>query len=251
MLTQQTLEKLRQMRLSAMAEAFRVQANDPDCQQLSFEERLGLLVDREWTARRDRRLARLLKQAHLHLAAAPEEIDQRTPRGLDKPLLRSLLACDWLRDGRNLLLTGPTGVGKTFIACAIGNAACRQGFRVRYCRLPRLLGDLELAKGDGSYASFLAGLGRTDLLILDDWGLAPLTAPEARDLLELIDERSQLRSTLVASQLPLENWHAALADPTVADAILDRLVHNAYKIALKGESMRKVIPGPASNEQSV
>jgi len=249
MLDQQTLEKLRRMRLGTMANALEVQQSDPQCQELSFEERLGLLVDREWTARRDRRLSRLLKEARLRLPAAPEDIDYRASRGLEKPLLRSLFGGEWLRDGRSVLLTGPTGVGKTFIACALGNAACRQGFRTRYYRVPRLLGDLELARADGSYASFLGRLASLDLLILDDWGLAPLTAPEARDLLEVVDDRCLARSTLVSSQLPVENWHSTMADPTVADAILDRLVHNAYKLALAGESMRKVIPTPAANEE--
>jgi len=248
MLTQETLEKLRKMRLSAMAEAFLAQSQDSDCRALSFEERFGLLVDREWTVRRDRRLARLLREAHLRLPAAPEDIDYRAPWGLDKAFLRSLVGGDWLRDGRNVLLTGPTGVGKTFIACALGNAACRQGFRVRYYRVPRLLQDLEMAKGDGSHANFLHHLARMDLLILDDWGLELLTATEARNLLEVIDERSMQRSTLVSSQLPLENWHAATGEPTVADAILDRLVHHSCKVNIKGESMRKVITQSASNK---
>jgi len=249
MLNQETLEKLRRMRLGSMADALEAQQSDPRHQELSFEERLGLLVDREWTARRDRKLARLLKEARLRLpAAAPEDIDYRAARGLDKPLLRSLFGGEWLRDGRAVLLTGPTGVGKTFIACALGNAACRQGFRTRYYRVPRLLGDLELARADGSYASFLSHLASLGLLILDDWGLAPLTAPEARDLLEVVDDRCMARSTLVSSQLPVENWHSTMADPTVADAILDRLVHNAYRLALKGESLRKVKPQTTTNE---
>jgi len=203
------------MRLGAMADALKAQEDDPQYQELSFEERLGLLVDREWTARRDRKLTRLLKEARLRLPeAAPEDIDYRAAQGLDKPLLRSLFGAEWRRDGRAALVTGPTGVGKTFIACALGNAACRQGFRTRYYRVPRLLGDLELSRTDGSYASFLGRLASLDLLI----------------------------------QLCVENWHSTMADPTVADAILDRLVHNAYRLALKGESMRKVKPDTATNE---
>lgn len=248
MLNQETLEKLRRMRLGAMADALVAQEAAPETHELSFEERLGLVVDQEWTARRDRRLARLLRQARLRLPAAPEDIDYRTPRGIDKPLLRKLIGGDWLRDGRNVLVTGPTGVGKTFLACALGNAACRQGFTTRYYRVPRLLGDLELARADGSYGVVLGRLATADLLILDDWGLAPLTAAEARDLLEVVDDRSMTRSTMISSQLPVENWHSTMADPTVADAILDRLVHNAYRIALKGESMRKVIPDRGTNE---
>jgi DNA replication protein DnaC len=248
MLTQETLEKLRRMRLGAMADALEAQRRAPEVHELSFEERFGLLVDQEWTARRGRRLARLLKEARLRLPAAPEDIDYRTPRGLDKSLLRTLLGGDWLREGRNILLTGPTGVGKTFIACALGNGACRQGFRTRYYRVPRLLGDLEMARADGSYPRLLGRLSRVDLLILDDWGLAPLTAPEARDLLEVIDDRSISRSTLVSSRLPVENWHSTMGDPTVADAILDRLVSGAYRITLKGESMRKVIADPRTKQ---
>ncbi len=214
-----------------------------------LEERLGLLVNREWTARRDRKLARLLKEARLRFPeAAPEDINYRAARGVDKPLLRGLFGGEWLRDGRAVLIAGATGLGTTFIACALGNVACRQGFRTRYYRMPRLLGALELARADGSYVGFLGRLASLDLLILDDWGLAPLTAPEARDLLEVVDDRCITRSTLVSSQLPVENWHATMADPTVADAILDRLVHNAYRLALKGESMRKVKPESTTNE---
>ncbi len=243
MLTQETLEKLRRMRLGAMARALEVQLNDPQASELSFEERVGLLVDQEWTARRDRKLTRLVKEARFKFPdAVPEGINYRAARGLDKPLLRSLFGGDWLRDGRAVLITGATGLGKTYIACALGNAACRQGFRTRYYRMPRLLGALELAKADGSYANLLGRLANVDLLVLDDWGLVPLTAPEARDLLEVIDDRCTTRATLISSQLPVEHWHGTMADPTLADAILDRLVHNAYRLALEGDSMRKVKP---------
>ena len=242
MITQETVEKLKMMRLSTMAHAFDAQLKDPDYDELSFEERFGLLVDEEWTTRRERRLARLLKEAKFRIDAPAEDIDLRTSRGLDRSLLRSLLTGKWITDGRNALVIGPTGVGKTFLACALGNAACRQGFRTRYYRLPNLLQDLQLAQGDGTLNSLLSQLTRIQLLILDDWGLTPLTGDEARQLLEVIDARSMLRSTLVASQLPMEKWHKALGDPTVADAILDRLVHSSYRLIMKGESMRKVIP---------
>lgn len=240
MLTQKTLDRLHQMRLWGMAEAFAAQLQKPDYQALSFEERFGLLVDQEWASRQNRRLARLLSQARLRLPACLEDVDYRHPRGLDRSLLRSLSNGDWLRARQNVLITGPTGVGKTFIACALANAACRQGFTARYYRVPRLLAELGIARGDGSYPRLLNQLARIDLLVLDDWGLAPFTDTQGRDLLEVLDDRAQARSTIVASQLPPDHWHGLLPDPTVADAILDRLVHNAHKIALKGESMRKV-----------
>jgi len=240
MIVQQTLEKLRQLRLFGMVAALEAQAQQGDVQGLSFEERLGLLVDREWTHRQDRRLSRYLKEAKLRLPACVEEVECTATRGLDRGVLRSLASCDWIRQHQNVLIEGATGVGKTFLACALANAACRQGFRARYYRVPRLLSELSLAKADGSYPQVMTRLARTHLLVLDDWGLAPLAAADGRDLLELIDDRSQTHSTVVASQLPTEHWHAAIADPTVADAILDRLVHGAHRLVLKGESMRKL-----------
>ncbi|MDR7462970.1 MAG: IS21-like element helper ATPase IstB [Armatimonadota bacterium] len=240
MLTQKTLDRLHQMRLWGMAEAFAAQLQKPDYQRLSFEERFGLLVDQEWASRQNRRLARLLSQVRLRLPACLEDVDYRHPRGLDRSLLRSLSTGDWLRARQNVLITGPTGVGKTFIACALANAACRQGFTARYYRVPPLLAELGIARGDGSYPRLLNQLARIDLLVLDDWGLAPFTDTQGRDLLEVLDDRAQARSTIVASQLPPDHWHGLMPDPTVADAILDRLVHNAHNIALKGESVRRV-----------
>ncbi|MCL4368737.1 MAG: IS21-like element helper ATPase IstB [Actinobacteria bacterium] len=240
MLREQTLEKLRHMQLRGMVAALATQSQDADAQALSFEERLGLLVDEEWTQRRNRALARLLREAKLRLPACPEDLDYSPARGLDRALMRSLTTSAFVREHQNVLLVGATGVGKTYVACALGNACCRQGLRARYFRLPGLLTALALAKGDGSYPAFMGRLAKTDLLILDDFGLAPLSGLEARDLLEVIDERVLARSTLVASQLPLEHWHGAILDPTLADAILDRLIHNAHKIQLKGESMRKL-----------
>jgi len=198
------------------------------------------LVDEEWTQRRNRALERLLREAKLRLAACPEDLDYSPLRGLDRALMRSLVTCAFVREHQNLLVLGATGVGKTYVACALGNACCRQNLRVRYFRLQALLTELTLAKGDGSYPAFMARLAKTELLILDDFGLTPLSVPEARDLLEVIDERTLTRLTVVASQLPLEMWHGAITDPTLADAILDRLIHNAHKIHLKGESMRKM-----------
>jgi len=240
MLIQQTIERLHEMRLKGMAQALVAQSQQPDVLALSFEERLSLLVDQEWTYRRDRRLRRLLKEAKLRLPACIEDIDYRHPRGLDRAVIRSLANCEWIAAHQNVLITGPTGVGKTFIACALANAACRHGFSARYYRVPRLLSELAMAKGDGSYPRLMNKLAKTHLLVLDDWGLMPLSAADARDLLEIIDDRSQTRSTIIASQLPIDHWHATIADPSLADALLDRLIHNAHKLILKGESMRKV-----------
>lgn len=239
MLTHPTLAKLEALRLFGMLRALNDQLQTPECARLSFEERLGLLVDREATDRENQRLAARLKRARLRQAAAPEDVDFRHPRGLDRAQFLSLCACQWLKNRDNLLITGPTGVGKTYLACALAQKACREGYTAQYARTGRLLAELTLARADGSYPQRLAALGRLDLLVLDDWGLAPLSDEGRRDLLEILDERYDRRSTLVASQLPVDNWHASLADPTLADAILDRLVHNAYRIALHGESLRK------------
>lgn len=189
-----------------MAEAFAAQTQQADIGELCFEERFGLLVDQEWAYRQDRRLARLLKESKLRLPACVEDIDYQYPRGLERVMMRSLATCQWLRAHQNILITGPTGAGKTFITCALANAACRQGFSARYYRLPRLLSELAMAKGDGSYPKLMAKLAKTHLLALDDWGLAPLSAAESRDVLEIIDDRGQTRSTIVASQLPIEHW---------------------------------------------
>ena len=239
MLTHPTLDKLQALRLSGMLKALSEQMQMPDISDLSFEERLGLLVDREMTERHDRRLKTRLRQAKLRLNASIEDLDYRHPRGLDKSLFISLASCQWVRDRRNILITGPTGVGKTWIACALGQTACRQGYTTLYLRLPRLLQELPIAKGDGRYAKLMASLAKTDVLILDDWALAKLSDEHRHDLLEILEDRHDRRSTLVTSQFPLEHWHEAIGNPTLADAILDRLVHNAYKITLKGDSMRK------------
>jgi len=248
MLTQPTLDKLRRMRLVGMAEAFAAQMRLSDYQGLSFEERFGILVDQEWTYRQDRRLARLLKEAKLRLSACLEDIDYQTPRGLDRALMASLAGGQWIGHHQNILITGPTGVGKTFIACALAHGAIRLGFSCRYYRLSRLLSELVLARADGSYQKLMTYLAKTEVLVLDEWGTAPLNPVECRELFEVIDDRTQKRSTIVASQLPLEAWHAVFADPTIADAVLDRLVHNAHKINLRGESMRKVLAGTMAKE---
>ena len=240
MLTHPTFEKLQALRLAGMARAFEDQQRLPEIGSLSFEERLGLLVDREMTDRENRRLKTRLRQARLRQPAALEDIDFRHPRGLDKSLIAQLSSCHWVDQHHNILITGPTGCGKTFLACALAHKACREGYTVRYLRLYRLFQDLQLAKGDGRYPKLLAALAKTDLIALDDWGLAPPTDEQRRDLLELLEDRHGLRSTLVAAQLPADKWHAQIGDPTLADAILDRLIHNAHKISLKGDSMRKL-----------
>ncbi|MDA8335984.1 MAG: IS21-like element helper ATPase IstB [Peptococcaceae bacterium] len=243
MLNQATVDRLRQLRLTGMADAFQAQMENPfQYQELSFEERFGLLVDQEWSWREDRRVRRQLKEAKLRLTACMENIDFRVSRGLDRGQVMSLAGCDWVRKHRHVLITGATGTGKTFLGCALANAACRQGFSSRYWRLSRLLAEMAAARVDGTYNRLLGQLSRVDVLVLDDWGLAALTHPQGLDVMEVIEERNERRSNVVVSQLPLEHWHAALPDPTVADAILDRLIHNAYKFALHavGDSMRKL-----------
>lgn len=244
MLTAQTIEKLHQLNLIGMLKALEDQASLPNVGDLSFDERFGMLVDREWDFRESRRLQRRLKEAKLRQQACIEDIDFRQPRGLDRSVVLSLSDCRWIKDGRNLLICGPTGSGKTFLSCAFGNKACRMGYKALYVRTPRLLYDVSLSKGDGSYASLMRKLEKTDLLILDDWGISPIGPEEARDILEVLEDRSQTRSTLVASQLPVGSWHDVISDKTLADAILDRLVHNAYRIELRGDSMRKVLARP-------
>ena len=239
MLMHPTLDKIEQLRLFGMAKALREQFQNQAATTLSFEERLGLLIDREMSERENKRLATRLRTAKLRISAAIEDIDFRQPRGLDKSLILSLASNQWISEHHNLLIIGPTGVGKSYLACALSHKACRDGHVVLYQRLPRLLEELALSHHDGRYRKLMKSLLKADLLILDDFGLAPLTTEQQRDLLEIIDDRYERRSTLVTSQLPVKHWHDILADPTLADAILDRLVHNAYKLELKGESMRK------------
>jgi DNA replication protein DnaC len=239
MLNHPTLDKLHELRFTGMVKALTEQMALPDIDELSFEERLGLLVDREVTEREDRRLTTRLRQAKLKQNACIEDIDFKQSRGLDQSLILDLAQCQWIRKHLNLLITGPTGVGKTWVACALAQKACREGFTSLYLRLPRLLQELPIAKGDGTYTRLMNRLAKVDVLILDDWGLSKFIAEQRRDLLEILEDRHDTRSTIVTSQLPLDQWHHIIGDPTLADAILDRLVHNAYKINLKGESMRK------------
>jgi DNA replication protein DnaC len=239
MLRHPTYEKLHQMKLHGMLEALEEQQQIADIDKLDFEERLALLVDREMTLRENRRLKTRLRKAKLRQHACIEDIDFRHPRGLDKPLFMQLADGRYLKEHHNILIIGPTGVGKTYLACALAQNACRKGYVALYFRLPRLLQELSIGRADGRYDKILKSICRADLLVLDDWGLAKLIKEQRHDLLEIMEDRHGLRSTLVTSQLPVKHWHEVIADPTLADAILDRLVHNAYKLVLKGESMRK------------
>jgi DNA replication protein DnaC len=240
MLNEQTIEKLYHMKLNGMAEAFKEQILQPDLAELCFEERFAFLVDRQWTWKEDRRMKRLLSQAKLKINACIEDLDFRTPRGLQKSVILQLASCDWIKNAHNVIVTGPTGAGKTYLACALANRACRMGFSAFYIRIPKLFHDLAMAKADGSYSKIMKKLARSKVLVLDDLGLAPMSAQERQDLLEVVEDRHGLASTIVAAQLPIQHWHDNIRDPTIADAVLDRLVHNAYKINLKGESMRKL-----------
>lgn len=243
MLIQQTLNKLDSIGLSGLATALREQLeNAPQYLELSFEDRLGLIVDREVDWRESRRLATRLKAAKLRHQAAVEDIDFRTPRGLDRAVILTLAQASWVTHHHNTLVTGATGCGKSYLACALAHAAIRQGHTALYIRTPRLLDDLAVSRGDGRYQRLLAQLQRVSLLVLDDFLLTPASVEQCRDLLEVVEDRAQLRSTLVASQVPVDAWHAAMADPTLAEAILDRLLHQAHRIALKGASMRRREP---------
>jgi DNA replication protein DnaC len=240
MLAHPTLDKLHALRLSGMARAFEEQIHMDDVDALSTEERLGLMVDREMTERDARRLKYRLAKAKLrHPEACVEDIDYRHPRRLDRALMTKLATVQWIREQLNVLICGHTGIGKSWLACALGNKACRDDFSVLYTRAPRFWRELARAKGDGSYPKLLAKLAKADLLVLDDFGAGKLTDEHRHDLLEILEDRYALRSTLVTSQYPVDHWHEAIGDPTLADAILDRLVHNAYKLQLQGESMRK------------
>lgn len=249
MLLEPTLDRLRELRLLGMADALEEQALVPDVRSLSFEDRLGLLIEREHTQREDRRLTRLLQLARLHLNATLEDIDFRRPRGLDKALILRLAAAAWVEAHEVVLVSGATGTGKSYLACALGHSACRHGCSTRYYRFSRMLGDLAHARADGSYPKLLEKLARTQLLVIDDFGLSPLTDNERRDLLEVLEDRHGRRATLVTSQLPFDHWHAIVGDSTFADAILDRLIHSAHLITLKGASMRRKTQPPESTEE--
>jgi DNA replication protein DnaC len=239
MLNEQTVEKMQSMKLSGMAQAFGELLNNPKRQDLTHEEFVGLLIDAELTCRENRKMERLLANARLKHQAYLEDIDYRHPRGLHKQTLLELSKCKWIENHQNLLISGPTGVGKTYIACAVGNAVCRVGHTVFYIRAPKLFTTLFQARADGSYLKLIAKLAKFNLLIIDDIGLSPMNETERKDLLELVEERHLCFSTIVASQAPIKDWYQIIGDPTIADAICDRLLHNAFSIELKGESMRK------------
>jgi DNA replication protein DnaC len=241
MIVEETLEKLRAMKLTGMANALEEQLAQPETASLAFEDRFGLLVDQEWLRRENRKLHYRLSRARLRIQeACVEKIDYGIPRRLNKSVVLRLTNSDWVTKRQNVIITGPTGSGKSFLACALAHKACRDGHSALYCRLPRLLQEMTLARADGSYGKQLQRLARLQIVILDDWGLTSLKEPERRDLLEILEDRHEISSTVITSQLPISKWHPMIGDPTIADAILDRVVHNAHKIELKGESVRKI-----------
>ena len=236
----QTLQTLRQLRLTGLAEALEQQLTQPGTyEELAFEERIALLIDCEKTYRDNNKVTRLLRLAKLKLQANPEDIDYSHPRGLNKSQFAQLLSSHWLHQHHNILITGPTGCGKTYLGCVLATQACRHGLSVRYFRTSRLLNALTIAHGDGRFTKLIQQLAKTDLLVLDDWGLEKLNLGHRNDLLEIMEDRHGLRSTLITSQVPVTQWHKSIGDATIADAILDRLLHNSHKIKLDGDSMRK------------
>jgi DNA replication protein DnaC len=248
MLNQQTLVKLHAMKLHGLADAFRAQLGTTETSQLSFEERLALLVDQQWLWKENRALARRLRAAHLKELGVIEDVDYQHPRGLDRQLVRTLSASDWVRQHQSVLLLGPTGIGKTWLACALAQKACRDGFSVLHKRTSELFRELAVAHADGRIGQMLLRLSRIDVLLLDDFAMAPLKDAERRDFLEICDDRYQRRAMILTSQMPVAHWHEQIGDPSIADSILDRLIHNAYRIELKGESLRKKRRKPGEGE---
>jgi DNA replication protein DnaC len=239
MLNEQTHQKLNAMKLFGMAAAFDERLKERGNDKLSFEERFGLMVEREWTERQQRRLKLRLGSAKLREAACVEDINYRHPRNLDRSVIQRLSTCRWVTDHENVVISGATGLGKTWLGCALANKACREGYSALYARLPRLFHALQIARADGSYIKELARLAKADVLVLDDLGLSPIGEIERRDLLEVLEDRHGVRSTVVTSQIPVKKWHETIGDPTIADAFIDRLLHRAHRIELKGPSMRE------------
>ncbi len=240
MLNEQTFEKLYAMKLNGMADAFKEQMMQPDMNELSFEERFAFLVDQHWTWKDDRRMKTLLRNAKLKENACIEDVDYKTPRGINKSLILSLSGCDWIKNAQNIIITGSTGVGKTYLACALGNSACRKGFSSLYKRSPRLFQEIAIARADGTYPKLMNKIAKAKVLIIDDFCITPIMDADRKDLLEVIEDRQGIGSTIISTQVPMKSWFDAIGDPTIADAVLDRLIHNAHKINLKGESMRKI-----------
>jgi DNA replication protein DnaC len=238
-LREQTFDKLSRMKMHGLAAALRDQLDTGQFTDITFEDRVAMMVDREWAEREERRLTRRLRSARLREQAAVEDIDYAMPRKLDRTLMARLATCEWVRDHHNIIIEGKTGVGKTFLACALTQKACRDGHSAIYRRVPRFFDELALARADGSYGKLLMKLAKTDVLVLDDWGIAALTDAERRALLEVVDDRTGNRSTVIATQVPVDQWHKLIGEPTVADAIMDRIVHRAHRIKLQGDSMRK------------
>lgn len=249
MLEHQSIQQLKQLKLSGMAEAFELQLAQPDTyDDLCFNDRIAVMIENEFSYRDNKRLGRLLRGARFKMSAQLENIDYSHPRGLQKSHIASLQTGQWLTKKRNVIITGPTGSGKTFLCCALGHYACHKGYSVKYFRASRLLESLTIAHADGSYLKLITQLSKTDLLIVDDWGLDQLHQGHKNDLLEVMEDRHNLKSTIFSSQLPITKWHTYLNDATLADAILDRLVHNSHKLKLKGESMRKKLSSLGQDE---
>jgi DNA replication protein DnaC len=243
MLNEPTIEKLQTMKLYGMADAFRAQLETTESHQLGFEERFGLLVDQQWLWKQNRALQRRLQVAKLKQRAVLEDINYQHPRGLDRKLLRTLASSEWVRQKLNIVFTGPTGIGKSWISCALAQKACRDGFSILHKKTSELFRELAIAQVDGSLSRMLVRLAQIDVLLLDDFAMAPLKDSERRDFLEVCDDRYQRRSLILTSQMPVPHWHEQIGDPTIADSILDRILHNAYRIELKGESLRKTLGG--------